>query len=218
MKFNLGKCEVPHFGRSNVKDKNTDNGRTLNSINAQRDIEVHVHSSLKVTAQVDRVVKKAYGMLAFLGRGIEYKSQDVVLLQLYETLVRPHLKYCNWFWLPHYRKNVEALERLQKRFTRMLPSLEGMNYKERLEKLRLFSLEQRTLTGDLIEVYKIMRCIDRVDGQNLFPRVEMPKTWWHAFKARRGKFKGDFIFISMRNASANKLYHRLDLGYISLCV
>eukprot|EP00061_Rhincodon_typus_P012903 g38943.t1 len=62
---------------------------------------------------------------------------------------------------PHYRKDVEALERVKKWFTRMLPGLEGMSYKERLEKLGSYSLEQRRLMGDLIEVYKIMRCIDR---------------------------------------------------------
>eukprot|EP00061_Rhincodon_typus_P009105 g32324.t1 len=66
-----------------------------------------------------------------------------------------------------------------------------MNYKERLEKLRLFSLERRRLRENMVEVYKIMRCIDRVDGQNLFLRAEMSKPREHAFKARGGKFKGD---------------------------
>ena len=70
-------------------------------------------------------------------------------------------------------RDVEALERVQKRFTRMLPGLEGVGYEERLNKLGLFSLERRRLRGDLIEVYKIMRGIDRVDSQRLFPRVEV---------------------------------------------
>ena len=67
---------------------------------------------------------------------------------------------------------MEALERVQKRFTRMLPGLEGISYEERLEKLGLFSLVRRRLRGKLIEVYKIMRGMDRVDSQELFPRVE----------------------------------------------
>ena len=90
--------------------------------------------------QVDKVVKKAYGMLAFIGRGIEYKNLQV-MLQLYRTLVRPHLEYCVQFWLPHYQKDVDALERVQKRFTRMLPGMEGISHEERLDKLGLFSLE-----------------------------------------------------------------------------
>jgi len=45
------------------------NGRTLKSIDKQRDLGVQVHRSLKVATQAEKVVKKAYGMLAFIGRG-----------------------------------------------------------------------------------------------------------------------------------------------------
>ena len=69
------------------------------------------------------------------------------MLQLYRTLVRPHLEYSVQFWLPHYQKDVEALERVQKRFTRMLSGMESISYEERLEKPGLFSLEQQRLRG-----------------------------------------------------------------------
>ena len=46
--------------------------------------------------------------------------------------------------------------------------MEGISYEERLEKLSLFSLERRRLRGDLIEVYKIMSGVDRVDSQKLY--------------------------------------------------
>jgi len=75
---------------------------------------VCVHVLCMYVCQVDRAVKKACGALAFINRGIEFKSREV-MLQLYRTLVRPHLEYCVWqFWSPHYRKDVEALERVQK--------------------------------------------------------------------------------------------------------
>lgn len=45
------------------------------------------------------------------------------------------------FWSPHYRKDVETLERVQRRFTGMMAGLEGIKYKERLDRLGLFSLE-----------------------------------------------------------------------------
>ena len=134
-----------------------------------------------MATQVEKVVKEAYGMLAFIGQNIEFKNCQV-MLQLYRTLVRPHLEYSVQFWSPHYQKDVEALERAQKRFIRMLPCMEGISYKERLEKLGLFSLEQRRLRGDLIEVYKIMRGMDRVDSQKLFPRVEESIIRGHRFK------------------------------------
>ena len=68
------------------------------------------------------------------------------------------------------------LERVLKRFTRMLPGLEDLSYRERLNRLGLFSLERRRLRGDLIEVYKIMRDMERVNRQGLFPGVGESRT------------------------------------------
>ena len=99
------------------------------------------------------MVKKAFGMLGFFGQNIEYRSWNV-LLKLYKTLVRPHLEFCVQFWPPYYRKDIIKLERVQKRFTRMQSGLDGLSYKERLDRLGLFSLERRRLWGDHIEVYK----------------------------------------------------------------
>ena len=162
MEFNLDKCEVMHFGRLNQGRTYSVNGRVLGRVTEQRDPGVHVHSSLKVELQVDRVVKKAFSMLGFIGQNIEYRSWDA--LKLYKTLVRPHLEYCVQFWSPYYRKDIIKLERVQKKFTRMLPGLDGLSYKERLDRLGLFSLERRRLRGDLIEVYKIMRGTDQLDS------------------------------------------------------
>ena len=60
--------------------------------------------------------------------------------------------------------------------------MKGISYEERLEKLDFFSLERRRLRINLIEVDKIMRGIDRVDSQKLFPRVEESITRGHRFK------------------------------------
>ena len=127
-------------------------------------------------------------MLGFIGQNIEYRSWDV-LLKLSKTLVRPHLEYCVQFKSPYYRKDIIKLERVQKRFTRMLPELDGLSYKERLDRLGLFSLERRRLRGDLIEVYKIMRDTVQLDSQYLFPKVGESKTRGHRFKVRGESYK-----------------------------
>jgi len=51
---------------------------------------------LKVMAQVDRMVKKAFSTLAFISQGTEYRSWNI-MLELYKSLVRPHLEYCVQF-------------------------------------------------------------------------------------------------------------------------
>ena len=100
--------------------------------------------------QVQQVIKAANGILSFIARGMEFKNSKV-MLQLYKVLVRPHLEYCVQFWSPYLRKDMLALEGVQRRFTRLIPELRGLAYEERLSRLGLYSLEFRRMRGDLIE-------------------------------------------------------------------
>eukprot|EP00061_Rhincodon_typus_P000390 g11551.t1 len=108
--------------------------------------------------QVQQVVKKANGMLALIARGFEYRSRDVLLL--HRALVKPHMEYCVQFWYPFLRKDALAFERVQRRFTRLIPGMAGLTYEERF-RLGLFSLEFRRMRQDLIETYKILPGLDR---------------------------------------------------------
>ena len=87
---------------------------------------------------------------------IQYKSKSV-LLCLYKTLVRPHLEYCTQIWSPHYAKDRQLLEKVQHRFTRMVPGMKVLPYNERLRQLGLWTIEERRNRADLIEMFK-MRC------------------------------------------------------------
>ena len=103
-------------------------------------------------------------MLGYIARSIEYKSKEVILT-LYNTLVRPHLEYCVQFWGPHHKKDIEALEKVQRRATRMVPGIKDKGYEVRLRMLNLFKLSKRRLWGDLIEAFKFIKGINKVDVQ-----------------------------------------------------
>ena len=73
----------------------------------------------------------------------------------------------------------------------MMPAMVGRTYEERLRDFRLFSLERRRLRGDLIEMYKMIRGLVRVDSESLFPRMGMSTTRGHSFKLRGDIYRTD---------------------------
>ena len=108
------------------------------------------------------MVKKANKIIGLIGRSFEHKSEEVILT-LYNSLVQPQLEYCVQAWSPYYKKDMNKLEGVQRRVTKMIPSLREKSYEERLKELNLFPLTQHRLRGDLIQVFKIMKNIDNMD-------------------------------------------------------
>ena len=78
---------------------------------------------LKFSKQCLLVKNKAYLMLGIINRGVSYKSAKV-LPKLYKSYVRVHLKYYIQFWSPTNEKDADMLEGVQRRATKMVPSLE----------------------------------------------------------------------------------------------
>lgn len=132
----------------------------LKQVQQIRDLGILLDSELRFDTHIDKITSKAFKTLGFILRNTkEFRQPDSIIL-LYNALVRSCLEYCCVAWNPHYKKYIDRIERLQKKFLKILSYRLKLrfldNYNSRLKHFNMTSLEERRRSQDLIFLYKIV--------------------------------------------------------------
>ena len=170
LKFNVNKCKSMHIGRHNSKHeyhmKVKDSFVPLVQTNEEKDIGVTFDECMKFDVHVSNIVNRANQRVGLIRRSFEYLDKDMFLL-LYKSLIRPILEYAAVIWSPWMKKDIVAIEQVQRRATRLVKEIQKLSYENRLKELGLPTLIYRRERADMIQIFKILNSYDEVQMKSL---------------------------------------------------
>ena len=167
MLFNLNKCKVLHVGRNNPNVQYVMDGIPLENVTEEKDLGITVTESFKPDKQCSIAAAKANRILGIIKKTFTSRDSSVIT-KLYKSLVKPHLEYAIQAWSPYLQCDIDTLEKVQRRATKIVVGIEELSYEARLKSLNLTTLKTRRLRGDLIEVFKILKGTDDLPKDYLF--------------------------------------------------
>ena len=164
MEFNADKCHVLEMGKSIHRPHARYNlgGTELLKAESEKDLGIIVRNNLSPEGHINKIVGEGLAIVANVRITFSHLSEPLIK-KIIESILRPKLEYAQVTWAPHLKKHIRKLERVQRAATKLVPSLHDKEYQERLQVLKLPSLEERRKRGDMIQLYKCVHQIDRID-------------------------------------------------------
>ena len=202
IRFNSSKCCVMHLGINNNESSyhmlNQQNNVILNKTTLEKDLGISIDPLLTFEQHILNTINKARSLSGLIVRSFTYKSKDI-MVPLFKALIRPILEYGNAVWAPHLRKHIDAIEKVQRHFTKCIIGTKNLSYEHRLRFLRLPSLEYRRVRGDLIEMYKICNNFydpDTTDSLFIFSKTHTRNNGLKVEKMRYNNIKYKYFFTN----------------------
>ena len=170
MSFNTDKCKVLHVGRNNAKTSYSMYGTALAETEQERDIGVIISNTMKPSAQCSEAARRATNILTQISRSFLYRDKET-FIQLYKQFVRCHLEFAIPAWSPWSAADIDVLEKVQKRAVKLVTGLQAKTYEDKLSEIGISTLLERRVKNDMVQTFKIINGIDRVDYKIWFNLV-----------------------------------------------
>ena len=184
LRMNASKCKVLHLSRNTRTIQNEyfmKEGELLETVEFEKDLGVYVDEKMSFETHVTKSINMANKMTGIVNRNFRLMGEDV-FMNLYKTLIRPHLEYASVVWSPSTIRDQRRIEGVQRRATKLVSSVSELSYHERLRKLGIPSLQYRRMRGDMLQVYKILHGIERINPDVFFELAGGTRTRGHKYK------------------------------------
>jgi len=166
LKVNINKCNVLRIGRNTNFGDYVFNSDVVPRVDTVTDLGIVVDRNLNFAEYINTCVSKAYSRSFLIFKGFTCRNSQL-LVKAFITYVRPLLEYNTFIWSPSAVGSINKIERVQRRFTKRIPSVSSLSYNDRLKALGLDSLEYRRLRYDLVMMYKIVHKLVDLDRDAL---------------------------------------------------
>lgn len=205
--FNIEKCKIIHYGPYNPKHSYTMENKPLKTDTNEKDLGIHFDDKLRFTLHIRKSVAKANSRLGLIKRNFTNLTPKV-FLPLYKSLIRPLLEYGSCIWNPYLLSDINEIEKVQRRATKLVKEISQQPYTNRLKHLKLDSLKFRRKRYDIIQVYRIVHEIDNIDLNHFFEYHTGPNTRGHSFKLKKPRAE--------KNIKLHSFSHRIIQDWNSL--
>ena len=169
MSYNVDKCHTLHLGSGNKKHtyflpkmSNISKGakyicytytlHPMKNVSEEKDLGVIVDEDMNFKNHISSKISKANSMIFLIKNCFKYLDSEM-FKTLYKTLIRPHLEYASPVWSPITKYEIQRIESVQRRATKLVPEITRLSYSERLKHLNLPTLQYRRVRQDLLLLY-----------------------------------------------------------------
>ena len=136
-------------------------GKIIKERENLRDLGVELSQDLTFSKHIDNITTSCRKLAGWAMRTFRTRSR-LVMLTIWKSLLQSRLDYCSQLWSPHTAADINKLEDIQRSFTARIEEMSGLNYRQRLDKLHLYSQERRRDRYAVIFIWKV--AMGLVDG------------------------------------------------------
>ena len=154
MQLSVDKTITLHGGHRQTMHEYSIHRTTIKSVVSFKDLGF-LRTAVGCSGHCDNLVAKASQVVGAIRRAFHYKSSEL-MWPAFQLYVIPKIMYLSQAWNPWLKREINALEKLQRRYTKTIHELRGLSYEERLRRLNVLSLTNRRLYADMTFIYNCL--------------------------------------------------------------